>query len=72
MWFGMCEAPLDDWANGGSVDVFFTYGEYGFSSWGFKDKIMMHCFREVTCQQSYTPEILILGVNCLTIYTVNV
>ena len=22
----MCEVPLDDWANGDSVDVFFTYG----------------------------------------------
>ena len=33
----MCEAPLNDLANGGSVSVprfllmsFFTYGEYGF------------------------------------------
>ena len=31
----MCRAPLDGWANnGGSVDVFFTYGEYSFSSMG--------------------------------------
>ena len=31
--FGMCEAPWNDWANGGSVSVdeFYTYGEYGFS-----------------------------------------
>ena len=28
----VCGATLDDWANGGSADVFFTYGEYGFSS----------------------------------------
>ena len=28
----MGEAPLDYWANAGSFDVFFTYGEYGFSS----------------------------------------
>ena len=28
----MSGAPLDDWANVGSVDVFLTYGEYGFSS----------------------------------------
>ena len=27
-------AHLDDWANGGSVDVFFTYDEYGFIFWG--------------------------------------
>ena len=32
--FSVCEAPSDDWANCGSVDVFFTYGEYGFSSIG--------------------------------------
>ena len=30
--FSVCEAPLDDWASGGSVDVGFTYGESGFSS----------------------------------------
>ena len=28
----VCEAPLDDWTNGVSVDVFFTNGDYGFSS----------------------------------------
>ena len=28
----MGEAPLDYWANGGSVDLFFKYGEYGFRS----------------------------------------
>ena len=32
--FSVCEAPSDDWANCGFVDVFFTYGEYGFSSIG--------------------------------------
>ena len=32
MCFNVCESPLDDWINGGSVDVFFTYGEYGLSS----------------------------------------
>ena len=30
----MREAPLDDRVNSGSVHVFFTYGEYGFSSTG--------------------------------------
>ena len=29
----MCEVSLDGWANGGSVDVFFTYGEYRVSSY---------------------------------------
>ena len=38
--FGLCKAPLNDWANGGSVSVddFYTYGEYGFSfngSWSY-------------------------------------
>ena len=32
VWFSVCEAPLDDWGNDGSGGVFFTYGEYGFSS----------------------------------------
>ena len=31
---GRCEAPLDNWTNGGSVDVYSTYGEYGSSSMG--------------------------------------
>ena len=36
----MCEAPPDDWADGGSDwanggnDVSFRYGDYGFSSTG--------------------------------------
>ena len=34
VWLSVCETPLDDWTNGGSVDVFFTYGEYDFSSMG--------------------------------------
>ena len=57
-----------DWANGGSVDD-FQDGEYGFSSKGsivlfqgmgmeFKDKIMLHCFREVKCQQGFTTGVI--------------
>ena len=34
VWYSVCETSLDDWANGGSVDLFFTYGEYGFSYMG--------------------------------------
>ena len=30
----MYGASLDVWANGGSVDFFFTHGEYDFSSLG--------------------------------------
>ena len=38
--FGVCEAPLNDRDNGGSVSVddFYTYAEYGFSfngSWSY-------------------------------------
>ena len=25
--------------------------------WGFKEKVMVHCFREVKCRQDYTPRI---------------
>ena len=31
VWFSVCEVLLDGWANGGSVHVFFTYGEYRIS-----------------------------------------
>ena len=34
VWFSVCEAPLDDWANSSSVDVFFTYEGNGFSYMG--------------------------------------
>ena len=30
----MSGAPLDDWTDSGSVDVFFMHGEYVFSSMG--------------------------------------
>ena len=33
VWFSVCEVLLDGWANGGSVHVFFTYGEYRISSY---------------------------------------
>ena len=61
VWFSICGAPLDTWANDGFVEVLFMYGEYGFSSkevgpiigngFGFKGKIMLHCFSEVKCHQ---------------------
>ena len=34
MLYSVCGAPLDDWANSGSADIFFTCGEYGFGSMG--------------------------------------
>ena len=32
VWFSVCEAPLDDWTNSGSVDDFFIFAEYGLGS----------------------------------------
>ena len=32
VWFSVCGVPLNDWANGGYVDVWFNCGECGFSS----------------------------------------
>ena len=51
-----------------SVDVLFTCGEYGFNSlgswsyvkewvWNLVRKSMLHCFREVKCQQGDPPGI---------------
>ena len=34
MQFSVGGAPLDEWADGGNVDVLFTCGECGFSSFG--------------------------------------
>ena len=34
VWFSVCGAPLDNWANGGYVDVLFMCGECDFSSFG--------------------------------------
>ena len=34
VWFSVCGAPSDDWANGGYIDVLFTCGECGFGSLG--------------------------------------
>ena len=55
-----------DWVNGGCVDV-FSHGDYGLShgelmlfqgmGMKFKNKIMLHCFREVKCNQGFTTEI---------------
>ena len=63
----MCGAPLDDWINGGYV-VLFSCREFGFSSlgswsyskewvWNLGARSMLHCFREVKCQQGDTPGI---------------
>ena len=63
----MCGALLDDWVNVGYV-VLFTCCEFGFSSlensscskelvWNLGARSMLHCFREVKCQQGDTPGI---------------
>ena len=61
----MCGAPLDDWVNGSYyVDVLLKH-KCGFSSvgswscskewvWRLGTKSMLHCFREVKCQQGDT------------------
>ena len=65
VWFSVYGASLDDWFNGGYVDVLFTYGEFGFSSlgswsysneqvWNLGTRSMLHCFMEVKCQQRDT------------------
>ena len=58
----MCGTPLNDWVNGGYLDILFTCGECGFSSvgswsyskeclWKLGIKRMLHCFMKVKCQQ---------------------
>ena len=59
----MCSITPYDWDNGGYIDV-GGYAEYGFTYrelmlfWGmdmkFKDKMMLHCFREVKGKQRFT------------------
>ena len=64
----MCETLLDDSAV--SVNAIFNHVNVMFllmpfsgmaitvlALSGFKEKIMLYCFREVRCQQSYTPRI---------------
>ena len=64
-----------DWANSGTVDV-FLHGKYGFNSMGewcysrewvldVQGQNMLHCFREVKCQQGFTAGILYLVYNVL-------
>ena len=57
MGFSVCEVPLDDWANGVPLMSFSRMVSMVLVLWAFKDKIMLHYFREVKCQQvkSYTP-----------------
>ena len=62
VWFSVSGALLNDWANGGYVDVLFTCGECSFSSleswfcseervWDWVTKDILNCFKEVRCQQ---------------------
>ena len=59
VWFNMRKAPFDDWAMLMVVLLmsFFLMASLILVLWGFKDKIMLHCSREVKYQQSYTPGI---------------
>ena len=64
----MCEASLDDLANDSSVISFSRIVSIVLVLWAFKDKIMLHCFREVKELHSKN---LILGINRFTISTLN-
>ena len=70
VWLSVCEAPLDDWANGGSV--FFTYGEYGFSSVVFKGQKYVTLLKGSKMATELRSRNLILGINRFTIFTLNV
>ena len=44
--------PLDDWANGGFVDVFLMHGEYGFislGSWCYSSELVWYLRAELCC-----------------------
>ena len=68
----MCGVPLDHWANGGYVDVLFTYSECTFcslGSWSYSKewvklgtKSIWHCSREVKCHQDDNLDTF--GINC--------
>ena len=56
VWFSVFGLPLNDWANGGSAVVLFTYDQRGFSFlrswfyskewvWNLVTKSMLHCFK---------------------------
>ena len=56
VWFCVCGALwANDWANVGSVDVFFTYGEYGFTfkgSWSYSRKWVWNLRTRLCCLAS--------------------
>ena len=54
----VCEVLLDDWAIMVLLMSFSRLMSIVLVLWGFKEKIMLHCLREVKCQLSYTPGIL--------------
>ena len=68
----MCEVPLDDWANGGSVDVFFTYGEFCFSSMEIQGQNCVALLQGSKMSADLHSRSLILGMNCFTVSTMNV
>ena len=44
------EVSLDNWANGVLLMSFSCMVSMVLVLWGFKDKIMLHCFKEVKYQ----------------------
>ena len=57
VWLSVREVSSDDWGNGALLMSFWCMVNMVLVLWGFKDKIMLHCFREVKCHRDYTPEI---------------
>ena len=68
----VCKTPLDDWANVGSADAFFAYGEYGFSSVGIEGQICIALLHGSKMSAELPSRNLILGINWFTISTLNV
>ena len=65
----MCGAPwANDWGNVGSVDVFLTYGEYGFrfkESWSYS--IYFIYLRFIYCWQYIKTHDLKVRLNCIAV-----
>ena len=56
----MCGEPLDDWANGGYVDVLFTCGECSFSSFGSSFGNFLHHSLSVIQQEIFEKIVLVV------------
>ena len=64
VWFCVWEAPLGDWANGGTVAFFSRMVSMVLVIWRFKGNIMLHYFRLSEMSAELHSRNLILGINC--------